>query len=375
MPARSTAGAEGGERHRLARHPADTAAHQEVLVEHRHGRNEASGSPSISVSAAPISVARGVHFRFGWLCGAGRLNWASRSGIGAGSAAGQARRTMRSASGSRAKISSWHPRACRAGRQLRAGRAPGLDIANDDRRAARHGGAQRDEMSAVQVPNTRPAAAPCRAGRQRAMSISRKVRPIRKLLASAATFLASFASRHGDHPGKPRLRPRHQIGHGPERQFSRFVRNLASNRRSEQLRPVHHHQHRVPVVAIGIEHAIGKAAAAHLLLDVEAFEVHYAANAVLLMRPAMRVSSASGRSPSTTTCPYLSASVTKSPSGSTTHCCTGALCSSNRRSRCDLRTPNCPAPEGASRAIPRGQQGVATALRGTHVDRNLHPAR
>ena len=44
----------------------------------------------------------------------------------------------------------------------------------------------------------------------RAMSMSRKVRPIRKLHASAATFLASFASRCvAMIPASPRLRPRH----------------------------------------------------------------------------------------------------------------------------------------------------------------------
>ena len=44
----------------------------------------------------------------------------------------------------------------------------------------------------------------------RAMSISRKVRPMKKLDASAATFLASFASRCvAMTPAIPRLRPRH----------------------------------------------------------------------------------------------------------------------------------------------------------------------
>ncbi len=44
----------------------------------------------------------------------------------------------------------------------------------------------------------------------RCMSISRKVRPIRKLLASAATFFASLASRWvATIPASPRLRPRH----------------------------------------------------------------------------------------------------------------------------------------------------------------------
>ena len=45
-------------------------------------------------------------------------------------------------------------------------------------------------------------------------------------------------------------------------------------------------------------------------------------------RPAMRYSSSSDRSPSTTIWPKRSARLTKSPSGSTTTCCTqGALCS------------------------------------------------
>ena len=49
------------------------------------------------------------------------------------------------------------------------------------------------------------------------------------------------------------------------------------------------------------------------------------------------------RSASITTWPKRSASVTKSPSGSMMVCCTqGALCSSSRRSRCDLPEPELP---------------------------------
>ena len=57
----------------------------------------------------------------------------------------------------------------------------------------------------------------------------------------------------------------------------------------------------------------------------------------------MRCSSASAAGGSTTTWPNLSASVTKSPSGSMIACwTTGALCSSRRRSRCDLPEPELP---------------------------------
>ncbi len=86
-----------------------------------------------------------------------------------------------------------------------------------------------------------------------------------------------------DHPGEPALAAAaHQVGHGAERQFSRFVGDFTGDGWGKQLGFVHHHQHRVPVVAVGIEHAAKEGRGCpHLLLDVEALEVHHARDAML----------------------------------------------------------------------------------------------
>ena len=89
----------------------------------------------------------------------------------------------------------------------------------------------------------------------RAMSMSRKVRPIRKLEASAATFLASLARRWvAMTPASPRLRPRHiRLVIAAERGAADILRHLAAAGGREQLRFVDHHQRRIPMVARGIE--------------------------------------------------------------------------------------------------------------------------
>ena len=115
------------------------------------------------------------------------------------------------------------------------------------------------------------------------MSMSRKVRPIRKLEASAATFLASFASRWvAMIAGEPALAATaHQVGHGAERELARLVRNVAGDGRREQLRLVHHHQHRVPVVAVDIEQPAEEGGRApHLVLGVEPFEIEHGGDAM-----------------------------------------------------------------------------------------------
>ena len=59
-----------------------------------------------------------------------------------------------------------------------------------------------------------------------------------------------------DDPGQPALAAAaHQVGHGAERQAPRLVRDLAGGRGREELRLVDGHQHRIPMVAVGIEQA------------------------------------------------------------------------------------------------------------------------
>ena len=86
----------------------------------------------------------------------------------------------------------------------------------------------------------------------------------------------------GDDAGKPALAAAaHQIGHGAEREFARLVRNLAGDRRREQLRLVDHHQHRVPVVAGDLEQPAEEGGGApHLVLGVEPFEIEHGGDAM-----------------------------------------------------------------------------------------------
>ena len=86
-----------------------------------------------------------------------------------------------------------------------------------------------------------------------------------------------------DDPGKPALSATtHQVGHRAQRLFARFVRHFAGRCGGKKLRFVHHDQHRVPIVALGIEHAAKECrGSTHLLLDVQPFKVENNRNAVL----------------------------------------------------------------------------------------------
>jgi len=79
----------------------------------------------------------------------------------------------------------------------------------------------------------------------------------------------------GDDAGKAALAaPAHQVGHGAQRYLARLVRNLACGGGSEHLGFVHHHQHRVPEVSVGLEQATQESGGmAHLKLDIQPFQV------------------------------------------------------------------------------------------------------
>ena len=87
----------------------------------------------------------------------------------------------------------------------------------------------------------------------------------------------------GDDAGKPALAAAaHQVGHRAERDLAGLVGDLAGGRRGEKLRLVDHHQHRIPEVALRIEQAAEEGGgAAHLRLDVEAFQIEHHRDAVL----------------------------------------------------------------------------------------------
>ena len=122
----------------------------------------------------------------------------------------------------------------------------------------------------------------------RAMSMSRKVRPIRKFDASAATFLASLASRWvAITPASPRLRPRHiKLVIAPKRGAAHLLGDLAAARRREQLRFVDHHQRRIPMLARRLEQPRQeRRGALHLPLGLEPLEAQHDRGAMLADPP------------------------------------------------------------------------------------------
>ena len=235
-------------------------------------------------------------------------------------------------------------------RQLGAGRARrGFDRADGDRqRPARQGRTERHEMAAREVAE-HFGLAPVHAeqiGGARHVDVEEGAAH-QEVGGFGRDVLGELGEPlRGDDAGEAALAAAaHQVGHGAERQLARFVGDFAGDGRREKLRLVDDHQHRIPMVALGIEHAAEKGrGGAHLLLDVEPFEIEHDGDAVLAHAAgdarSVRLRCARRRRPRW---PNLSASVTKSPSGSMTHCCTqGALCSSRRRSRCDLPEPELP---------------------------------
>ncbi len=78
----------------------------------------------------------------------------------------------------------------------------------------------------------------------------------------------------GDDAGQSALASAaHEVGHGAEREAPRLVRDLAGGGRREELRLVHRDQHRVPMVAVGVEQAAQeRRGGAHLPVGVEVLQ-------------------------------------------------------------------------------------------------------
>ena len=85
-----------------------------------------------------------------------------------------------------------------------------------------------------------------------------------------------------DDTGKPALAATaHQVGHGAKREFARLVRNFARDSRRKELRLIHHHKHRVPVVALHLEQSAEEGGGApHLVLGVEPLEIEHRGDAM-----------------------------------------------------------------------------------------------
>ena len=90
------------------------------------------------------------------------------------------------------------------------------------------------------------------------------------------------ALRSNDACQSPLSASAHQVGHGAERHLAGFFRDIATDGGCKHLRLVHHHQHRIPVFAVGIEQPVQEGACrTHLLLDIEPFQRQDAGHPVL----------------------------------------------------------------------------------------------
>ena len=89
-------------------------------------------------------------------------------------------------------------------------------------------------------------------------------------------------SLRGDYAGKAALAAAaHQVGHGAEGKLARLVGNLAGGGRREELRLVHHHQHRIPMIARDFEQPAEEGGGApHLVLGIEPLEVEHRRDAM-----------------------------------------------------------------------------------------------
>ncbi len=79
----------------------------------------------------------------------------------------------------------------------------------------------------------------------------------------------------------PLATPAHEVGHGAERELPRLVRNLARHGGGEKLRLIDDDEHRIPVVAPGLEQPAQEGGGtAHLPLGVEPLQVEHGRDAV-----------------------------------------------------------------------------------------------
>ncbi len=137
----------------------------------------------------------------------------------------------------------------------------------------------------------------------------------------------------------------HQVRHGAEREFAGFVRNFPSDSRREELRLVHHHQHRIPMVAADFEKPAQEGRGApHLVLGVEPLKIEHCGDAMDACSLAGDLQAALGM--------VLGIDHQMAEMVGQRHEVAfgvddgllhpGALCSSSRRSRWDLPDPELP---------------------------------
>ena len=168
----------------------------------------------------------------------------------------------------------------------RGGAGTGQRRADRDRcRALGQGRPQRHEMPARQVAEHLRLAAlqPEQVGGARHVDVEEGAahQEVRRLRRHVLGELGQPLG--GDDAGEPPLAAAtHQVGHRAERQPARLVRHLAGDGGGEQLRLVHHHQHRIPLRPVGVEQPAEEGGGGpHLVLGVEALQRQHHGDAVL----------------------------------------------------------------------------------------------
>ena len=181
----------------------------------------------------------------------------------------------------------------------------------------------------------------------------------------------------GDDAGQAALAAAaHQVGHGAERELSRLVGDLAGDGRGKELRLVDHDQHRVPVVALGIEQPAEKGGGARICCSTSRpSRLSTTETRCWRTRAAMRVQLGLAALGIDHDMAELVGQGDEIALGidDASAAPSGALCSSRRRSRCDLPEPELPCTSRrVASSSSRSSRRFRPALRHTHVDANLH---
>ena len=279
-------------RHRRAE-PLDAAADHELLIEHADGAEAGvglgeHGTKGTIHALAPLSELFGAdrqldrfRARFGRggrLCGAQLLEQIRRGPALRAAGIGRRRRQDHGARIFQRRFRQRHQPRCGIAR-ARVGRA---DVQAQG--AARQRRSQCHELSALEIAKSfgLPPLHAEQVGGARHVDVE-KGPAHQEVGGFRCDILGELRQTLGcDDAGEPALAASaHQIGHGAERQFSRLVRDFARNRRRKQLRLVDDHQHRVPMIAVDVEHpAEERRGAPHLVLGVEPFEIKHGGDAM-----------------------------------------------------------------------------------------------
>ncbi len=167
--------------------------------------------------------------------------------------------------------------------------------------AARQGGTERHELSALEVAEHFRLATleTQKIGRARHVDVEKGPthEEVGRLGGDILGKLREALRR--DDPGKAALAaPAHQVRHGAERQLAGLVGNFAGGRGRKKLRFVDGDEHRIPEVAFGLEKPAEEGRrATHLRFGVERFEIEHHRDPVLAhpRRDALQVGLGPGR--------------------------------------------------------------------------------